>query len=199
MHQQHDIAGGEAHNEHDEHGDDEHNGLFAPLRDGRISHALPESPEHEDVGHDANHSGDHESHRAHRQEVARRHLLLAGPRDVMARVDFEVGNLNLLVVQVKRNGDDPHHQPNCNRDRHSCAAATLLLAQRVDHGPVTLDTDAGDEGDGAVHVAVEKRHKDLAQPLAVGPVVTVEVVGYLERDPDDKEQVGQSQVGHVDG
>lgn len=199
MNQQHNIAGGEAHDKHDQHSDDEHDGFPPLLRDGRIGHALPESLEHEDVRHDANHSRDHESRRGHRQEVARCHLLLAGLRDVVARVDFEFGNLNLLVVQVERHADDPHYRPNCNRHGHSCTAATLLLAQRVDHGPVTLDTNACDEGDGAVHVAVEKHHQDLAQPLAVGPVVTVEVVRYLERDPDDKEQVGQSQVGHVDG
>lgn len=176
VHQQHDVTGGEAQQEHDQHGDDQDDGLLAFLGDGLIRHAVPESPEHEDVGYDAHHSGKNKSQNSHGQKVASRCLHLAGSGDVVAGVDVEVCHFDLVVVQVQRDSDEPYHHPDGDGDSDSSMVAPLLPAQRVDHGPVTLHADAGDEGDGAVHVPVEKRHQHFAQPVSVDPVVAVEVV-----------------------
>ena len=101
---------------------------------------------------------------------------------------------DLLVIQVERDGEKPDHHPDCDGDSNRYAVVALLLGQWVDHRPVTLDTYAGDKGDGAVHVAVEKCHQHFAKSFSIDPVVPIEVVCYLQGDPDDKEQVSQSQV-----
>lgn len=198
MHQQHDVAGREANKKHHQDRHDQGHSLAPLLRYGWIRHAVPEGLEHERIGHHAHHGGNDKSQRSHCQEVARRRLLLAGPGDVMTGADLQVQHVDLLVVQVQRNGDEPHHQPDRHGHQHGHAVAALL-GQWVEHGLAALDADAGDEGDGAVHVAIEERHQDSAQRLSVDPVVPVDVVGDFQWDPDDEEQVCQGQVGHKDG
>lgn len=198
MHQQHDVARSEANQEHHQDDDDQGHGLPSHPGYGWIRHAVPQSLEHESVRYDAHEGGNDKSQSSHGQEVARSRLLLAGPGHVVAAVDLEVDHSHLLIIQVQRNGDEPHHQPDRHGYDHGRAVAPALF-ERVEHGPAALHADAGDEGDGAVHVAVEEGHQDSAQGLAVDPVVPVEVVGDLQRDPDDEEQVGHGQVGHEDG
>lgn len=109
---------------------------------------------------------------------------------------FEPGG---LVVQVQRRGGQPDERPDGHTDAHCQLGVLPLLGQGVGHHPVPLHAEAGDEKHRAVHVTVEEAHKDFAQRLPVNPVVAVKMVGYFQRNPDDKEQVCQSEVGHVDG
>lgn len=179
VHQQHNVTGGKAHYEHYQDGDDQDHSLSSLPGDGWILHAVPESLEHEDVGYDAHDGWYNKSQSSHCQEVACCRLLLTGPGDVMAGLDVEVCYTDLLVVQVQRDGDEPDHHPDCNGDGHSLTVALLLLGERVDHSPVTLNTYTSDEGDGAVHVPIEESNQHFAQPLSVDPVVAIEVVRYL--------------------
>lgn len=90
VHHQHDVAGGEAHYKHNQHGDDQDHGLSPFLCNGWIRHAVPKSLEHEDVGYDAHDGGNNKSNNSHCQEVACSRLLLTGLCDVVAGEDVEV-------------------------------------------------------------------------------------------------------------
>ena len=161
MHQQQDVAGSEAHNKHNQHNNDQHHGLSPLLRNGWICHAVPERLDYEGVGYNAHNSRNNESHSSRGQEVACCNLLLTEHGDVVAGEDLGVIQLDLLVIQVEGGGEKPHHHPDGDRDAHGCSAAASVPAERVDDGPVTLDTDAGDEGDGAVHVGIKKRNQNF--------------------------------------
>lgn len=109
---------------------------------------------------------------------------------------FEFGG---VVIQVQRRRREPDERPDGHTDADGHFVVLPLLGQRMSHDPVPLHAEAGDEEDRAVHVPVEEAHEDFAQRLPVGPVVAVEMVGDFKGRPDDKKQVGQSQVSHVDG
>ena len=121
------------------------------------------------------------------------------PADVVAGGDAKVADIGCLLVEVEWGGADPDEQPDEEREKQGHAVIRLQLGEGVGHYPVPLNTQAGDEQNGTVHVAVEETDQDFAQTLSVNPVVPIEVVGDLQRDPDDEEQIGHSQVGHVDG
>ena len=104
VHQQHDVTGTEAHQEHDQHGDDQQHRLASFLGDGLVCHGAPQGLEHQHVGHHAHRRRNYESQDAHGQEVAGRQLPLVMKGDVMARNDVHVADPHRLVVQEEGRG-----------------------------------------------------------------------------------------------
>lgn len=192
VHQQHDVTGSEADQEHHQDCDDQDHSLLALLGKCGVLHAVPESLQHEDVGDDAHNSGNNKSQCSHGQEISCSDLLLTGPGDVVAGLDFEVWHLHSLIIHVERKREEPDHHPDGDGNKNGNTVSPLLRGQRVDHGPVTLHAYAGDERNGAVHVAIKEGHQHFAQTVSIDPVVAVKVVRYFQRDPDNKQQVSQS-------
>ncbi|TNN56989.1 hypothetical protein EYF80_032800 [Liparis tanakae] len=206
VHHQHHVAGHEAHHKGHQHHGDQHHGPPPVLGRRAVPHAVPQDAQQQDVGHDDDHAGHEEHHQAHEDEVVVRQAHgrervqgVLDDVDVVAGGDVGVLDPDGVVVQVQRRAGEPHERPDGHADADGHLVVLPLLRQRVSYHPVALHAEAGDEEDGAVHVAVEEAHHHFAQRLAVRPVVAVEVVRDLQRDPDDEEQVGQRQVGHVDG
>uniref|UniRef100_A0A674JYI2 Uncharacterized protein n=1 Tax=Terrapene triunguis TaxID=2587831 RepID=A0A674JYI2_9SAUR len=71
-------------------------------------------------------------------------------------------------------------------------------AQRVHHGHVALQADAGEEEGAAVQVGVEEGAGDLAQGLPEHPVVAQGVVGHPEGQGQHEDQVEGRQVRQED-
>lgn len=111
--------------------------------------------------------------------------------------DVQGWNVDGLLHDIQGDGDQENQDP----DRQGDTNGNVCFLPGVSHGvhdhPVPLHTEAGHEEDGAVHVAVEKADKHLAKRIPIHPVVAVEVVGNLQGEPDDGEEVCQGQIGHV--
>lgn len=73
----------------------------------------------------------------------------------------------------------------------------------MDNGQVAVDTDAGEEQNGTVHVAIEDDCGGPAHDLSKYPVVPVEMVCYSKGQCNAKKKVCNGQVGvedvHTDG
>lgn len=115
----------------------------------------------------------------------------------MAGSDVQGRNIDGLLHDIQGDGDQKNQEP----DRQGETDGNVCLLPGVSHGvhyhPVPLHAEAGHEEDGAVHIAIEKANQHLAKGIPIGPVVAMQVIGNLQGEPDDREEVGQGQIGHV--
>ena len=115
----------------------------------------------------------------------------------MAGRDVKGRDVGGLLHNVQGDGKQQNEQPYSQGDADGNACLLLGVHHGVHDDPVSLHAEAGHEEDGAVHVAIEKANEHLAKRLPVSPVVAMDVVRNLQGEPDDREEVGQGQVGHV--
>uniref|UniRef100_A0A7N8XG36 Uncharacterized protein n=1 Tax=Mastacembelus armatus TaxID=205130 RepID=A0A7N8XG36_9TELE len=87
------------------------------------------------------------------------------------------------------------YAPRKDHDPHSTAgqfgiplSTNRLGAERVHDGQETVNADAGEEEDAAVHVGVEKCHRDLAEHTSKQPV-TFNEVKNPKRQAENKKRV----------
>jgi len=105
-----------------------------------------------------------------------------------------------LGLQEQRAHAQPHHQPDAHTDtRLAPCPAGAFPQEWMHHRDVALQADAGEEEDGAVHVPVEKGHHGATQVVPKEPVIAQEVVGDLEGQQKDEEQVSAGQVEQEEG
>lgn len=109
-------------------------------------------------------------------------------------------NVQLLhIVALLHDGEREHVEEDDGPDGSAgCqGVGTLgqaLVGEGVHDGHVAADTDARQQQNGAVHVAVEHRCGRSTHGLPKYPVVPVDVVGYFEGQHNAEEQVGNGQV-----
>ena len=71
-------------------------------------------------------------------------------------------------------------------------------AQRVGHSQVPVQRYAAEEGDADIDVRVEDEAEQLAAPLTVDPVITLQEVVDPQGEGNDVEEVRHRQVDQVD-
>lgn len=69
----------------------------------------------------------------------------------------------------------------------------------MDNGQVAVDTDAGEEQNGTVHVAVEDNGGGPTHDFSKHPVVPIEMVSYSKGQRNTEKKVCDGQVGVEDG
>lgn len=74
-----------------------------------------------------------------------------------------------------------------------------LVGERVNDGHIATDTDACEQQNGAVHVAIKYHSCCSTHNFSKNPVVLVDVVCYFEWQHDAEEQIRNSQVCIEDG
>lgn len=124
---------------------------------------------------------------------------LAGALHIVAGVDAQLPH----EVALLHEGQGQHVEEDGGPDGGTGGGGvgTLgepLVGEGVGDGHVAADADAGQQQDGAVHVAIEHGRGRPARCLPKHPVVPVEVVGYLEGQHEAEEQVRGGQVGVED-
>lgn len=99
-------------------------------------------------------------------------------------------------------GDDggAEHPPHGHADpRRARPLGESLVHERVHHGQVALDADAGQRLGRAVQVAIETGRDQSAGGLPEHPVVSMEMVVSLEEEGEEEEEVGDGQAAVQDG
>lgn len=74
-----------------------------------------------------------------------------------------------------------------------------LVHERVRHGQVALDADAGQRQSRTVEVAIETGGDQPTGGLSESPVVAMEMIADLEQEGDEEEEVGDGQAAVEDG
>lgn len=120
--------------------------------------------------------------------------------DIVAGADVLLDKIVLLLQNEKWQHVQENHCPH----QSTCQQGTGALGQspvseRMNDGQVAVDTDAGEEQNGAVHVAVEDDRGGPAHDLAKHPVVPIEMVSYSKGQCTTKQKVCNGQVGVEDG
>lgn len=115
----------------------------------------------------------------------------------MAGCDVEGWDVTGLLHEIQGDGNQQNQQPYSQGDTDGDVCVLPCVHHGIHDHPIPLHAEAGYEENGAVHVAKEKTNEYLAKRFPVSPVVAMYVIGNLHRKPDDREEVSQGQVGHV--
>uniref|UniRef100_A0A8C3S3I4 Uncharacterized protein n=1 Tax=Chelydra serpentina TaxID=8475 RepID=A0A8C3S3I4_CHESE len=121
-------------------------------------------------------------------------------QDVVAGGDVQLWDVLGMVVAQQRAQTQPHGQPDTHTD--SCRLPEVLGAppqEGVHQRDIAVQADAGEEEDGAVHVPIEEGDQGTACVVPKEPVVAQQMIGDLEGQQEDKEQVGTGQVEQEEG
>lgn len=128
------------------------------------------------------------------EHVSHQHLLR---QNIMAGCDVKGWNVIGLLHNIQGDGNQQNQQPYSQRDADGNVGVLAGVHHGVHDNPVPLHTEAGHEENGTVHVAIEKADEDLAKRFPINPVIAMYMIGNLQREPDDREEVCQGQIGHV--
>ena len=195
------MEGQEADDKHQHH-DDDHAGRLVPLLPPGLPRpaALPaaQHPRHEAVAHHHGQEGQQEAQAGEGDAVGEVLPGAIGHTQVVAD-----GAVALGARGGKLEGghaEDRHGQPHANAHSPCQPAATLLVpgGHGVADAQVALEADAREEENGAVQVAVELEAHQAAGQVPEGPVVMAGVVEDEEGQGTDVQEVGHSQVQHID-
>lgn len=116
----------------------------------------------------------------------------------MTGCDVKGWNVSGLPHDIQGDGDQQNQQPYSQGDTDGNVCILPGVHHGVHNNPIPLHAEARHEENGAVHVAIEKTNEYLAKRFPVNPVVAMYMIGNLQREPDNREEVCQGQIGHVD-
>lgn len=198
MHHKQKVTRSEADQVHGQDGDNKFDGSLLLLSRVFIYSRRSKCSDHQHIGRGREEGWEQEDPDGQREEiiehVPHQHLLR---QNIMTGGDVQGWNVDGLLHDIQRNGNQQNQQPYSQRDTDG----DVCLLPGVHHGvhddPVSLHAEAGHEENGTVHVAIEKANEYLAKGFPVNPVVAMYVIGNLQREPDNRKEVCQGQVGHV--
>lgn len=108
----------------------------------------------------------------------------------MASINVQLFYVIALLHYAKREHVQEDDGPHSSADRDGVGTLRqALVGEGVNDGHVAADTDAREQQNGAVHVAVKHRSGSSTHHFPKNPVVTVDVVRYFEGQHDAEEQI----------
>lgn len=91
-----------------------------------------------------------------------------------------------------------NHHPYQNADTFdNRGLPQTLTSLTVQHGQVSIHTDAGHEGDASIGVAVEDHGRQTAQEIPKRPIEATDVVSDPAGQSQGEERVGDGQVDQI--
>lgn len=154
------------------------------------------------VAHNRNHQRHQEAEDGQKQVVVEQEDVEFGEhgQDVMAGDASHLREPIALLHQELGDHGGPERRPHCQGDpRSDRPFGEAFVHERVHHGQVALDADAGQRLGRAVEVAIETGRDHPTRSLPEHPVVSMEMVVSLEEEGEEEEEVGDGQAAVQDG
>lgn len=187
MHHKQEVTRSEADQVHGQDGDNKFDGSPPLLSRVFIYGRRLKCSDHQHIGRSCEEGWEQKDSNGQREEiiehVRHQHLLR---QNIMTGRDIKGWDVTGLLHEIQGDGNQQNQQPYSQGDTNGNVGLLPGMHYGVHDNPVPLHAEAGHEENGTIHVAVEKANEYLAKRFPVNPVVAMDMIGNLQRKPDDR-------------